>query len=111
MFGEDIMTQKGKTGSELHYDSDMRIFEMQLKAVGSLVRIKILRSVSNGPKSVLDISQEVGLSQPSSSSQVNILWSAGFLFKSKQGKYVYYELDRPAFKRFQQGLIKYLKLK
>jgi len=105
------MTQKGNAGKELQYDSDMRTFEMKLKAMGSLVRINILKSVSNGPKSVLEISQEVGLSQPSSSSQVNILWSAGFLSKSKEGKFVYYELDKSTFKTFQQELSNYLKLK
>ena len=99
------MTQKS---DKVFNNSEMRTFEMQLKALGSLVRVKILRSVSKGSKSVLDISREVGLSQPSSSSQVNILWSAGFLTKTKVGKYVYYSLDKTEFEMFQQTLLNYL---
>ena len=92
------------------YGGESRAFEVQLKALGSLVRMKILKAVADSPKSVLEISNEVGLSQPSASSQMNILWTAGFLSKYKRGKYVYYELDREAFLALQRAITEYLNL-
>ncbi len=90
---------------------DERIFEMQLRALSNLVRVDILKTVSKSAKSVIEISREVGLSQPSSSNQVNTLWGAGFLNKRKEGKHVYYELNKDAFKRFQKRLAEYIKLR
>ena len=100
-----------KEGKGIRYAAKSRTFEVQLKALGSIVRMNILRAVADGPKSVWEISNEVGLSQPSASSQMNILWTAGFLSKYKRGKYVYYELDRDAFFSLQKAITEYLNLK
>jgi len=98
-------------GEGMRTQMPSRIFEVQLKALGSLVRMNILKAVADGPKSVREISNEVGLSQPSASSQMNILWTAGFLSKYKRGKHVYYELDREALLTLQKVITEYLNLK
>ena len=88
-----------------------RHFEIQLKAMTSLVRLKILKVVSEEPRSVREISEAIGLSQPSVSSQMNILWTAGFLSKYKRGKHVYYELDRDSIRDVQDTILNYLDIK
>ena len=97
----DWRTIKGGTHmaptNELQIDSS---FRAKVRAMGSIIRFGILRVLRDGPLPVVEIAKRVGLSQPSCSNHVNILWKAGLLKRSKRGRYIYYGIDTEALNRY-----------
>ena len=88
----------------------LRDFEMALKALGSIVRLNILRSVSKEAKPVSTIAKEVGISPASCSSHINTLWKAGFLHRYKRGNQVFYKLDVDHLLSMQKAIRKFLRI-
>lgn len=56
-------------------------------------RLAILIALRNGARSVSDIVQATGLSQPNVSNHLSCLRDCGLVTASPQGRFVYYELS------------------
>ncbi|WP_322511593.1 metalloregulator ArsR/SmtB family transcription factor, partial [Chloroflexus sp.] len=56
-------------------------------------RLAILQALRNGARSVGDIVQATGLSQPNVSNHLGCLRDCGLVTASPQGRFVYYELS------------------
>ena len=66
-----------------------------LKAVADPVRLRLISLVAahaDAEACVCDLTDPVGLSQPSVSHHLKVLTEAGFLTRSKRGTWVYYGL-------------------
>lgn len=63
------------------------------KVFGDSSRIKILYSLLNGEKCVLDISEDIGLSQSAVSHQLQLLRNNRLVRYRREGKSVLYSLD------------------
>ncbi len=92
------------------YTEDPVDFDRQIKAIGSVLRMKILKTVSEEAKPVVVISKEVDLSQPSCSNHINILWRAGLLNREKDGRFIYYQLNKPALINLLNNIKDYLNI-
>jgi len=94
-----------KTGVEMDVS-----FGEKIRALGSVVRIGILKILSERPLPVIEIAKKVGLSQPSCSNHINILWRAGFLTRKKKGRYTIYGLNTSALENYFSTAQRYLGL-
>ncbi len=73
------------------------------KAVSDPNRMKMLKIIGSAPGNTLsvnDIADQIGLSQPATSRNLQILWRAGFLKRTKAANRVYYVLDKDAVNDF-----------
>ena len=64
------------------------------KALADETRQAILQMLLEGEKCVSDLSAACAMSQPTISHHLNILKSLGLVHSRKDGKYVYYDIDR-----------------
>ncbi len=74
------------------------IFDLQAElcqSLGHALRLRIIHSLVESPKSVNEISKIVSASQPVVSRHLAILRSAGILFSQRKGQEVYYEIANP----------------
>jgi len=55
-------------------------------------RLSILEALRNGPRTVSQIAQRVGLSQPSASMHLDCLWCCGLVDRETVGRYAVYRL-------------------
>ena len=92
-------------------EEKLRLFEMRLKAISNLVRLRILVEVSARPMPVKEIAKRVGLSQSACSAHLAVLWQAGFLDREKHGKEVYYSLNKENFLAHQREARELLNIK
>jgi len=56
-------------------------------------RLLILEALSTGRKSVTEITEETGLSQPNTSAHLTCLLECGLIRKEKKGREVFYEVS------------------
>jgi DNA-binding transcriptional ArsR family regulator len=63
-----------------------------LSALAAPERLRILRFLSGGPKSVTEIAEAMGTVLVNISHHLNVLHAADFLRRRKQGRFVYYSL-------------------
>ncbi|WP_434810914.1 ArsR/SmtB family transcription factor [Microbacterium sp. bgisy189] len=73
-----------------------------LKALADPTRLRLLSIVAatqNGEACVCDLTDPVGLSQPTVSHHLKILTEAGFLTRSKRGTWAYYAIVPGALER------------
>lgn len=78
------------------------------KALGDPTRVRLISIVaaSEGEEAcVCDLTEPVGLSQPTVSHHLKILMDAGFLTRSKRGTWAYYRLVPGALNRLSQLLV------
>ena len=76
-------------------ESDAEHLAASLKALADPARLRLLSIVaqSEGAEAcVCDLTEPIGLSQPTVSHHLKILTSAGFLTRSKRGTWAYYSL-------------------
>lgn len=67
----------------------------RLKALGDPTRLRLLSIVASADEQeacVCDLTEPVGLSQPTVSHHLKVLTEAGFLTRSKRGTWAYYRL-------------------
>jgi ArsR family transcriptional regulator len=64
------------------------------KAMSEETRQKILRMLMDGEKNVSEIVKSFDMSQPTISHHLNILKQLGLVTRRKEGKQVYYAIDR-----------------
>lgn len=73
------------------------------KAVADPVRIRLLSIIENeddGEACVCDLTEPLGLAQPTVSHHLKILVEAGLLTRTKRGRWSYYAVVEPALQEF-----------
>lgn len=73
------------------------------KAVADPVRIRLLSIIENADRSeacVCDLTEPLGLAQPTVSHHLKILVDAGLLTRTKRGRWSYYAVVQPALQEF-----------
>jgi len=78
------------------------------KALGDPTRVRLISIVaaSDGQEAcVCDLTEPVGLSQPTVSHHLKILMDAGFLTRSKRGTWAYYKLVPGSLERLATALL------
>lgn len=65
------------------------------KGLGDAKRLMILNTLRDGPRSVSEICNELGLRQVNASQHLAILREKGLVNSRKDGQWVYYELSSP----------------
>ena len=65
-----------------------------MKAVAHPVRLEILDILSYGPECVCDLTESLGKRQPYISQQLMVLRDANLVTTERQGKNIYYQLNR-----------------
>jgi ArsR family transcriptional regulator len=83
----------------------------RLKAVGDATRLRLLSMVaraSQGEACICDLTEPVGLSQPTVSHHMKILVEAGLLSREQRGRWAYYRLVEGAAEDIAAELMKSL---
>ena len=78
-------------------DEDLPVEE--LKALAHPVRLRILKILCEGERNVGEIEEIGGIGQPSLSQQLAILRQAGLVNTRRDGKMVFYGVERAAFRQ------------
>ena len=79
-----------------------------LKVLADPARLRIISMVAaheNAEACVCDLTEPIGLSQPTVSHHLKILMDAGFLTRSKRGTWAYYKLVPGALDRLSKLLV------
>ena len=77
---------------------ELDIFDLQAQLCQSLshaIRLRIIHTLKEAPKSVNEISAELGISQPTISRHLSVLRSTGLLTPRRRGQEVFYEITNP----------------
>jgi DNA-binding transcriptional ArsR family regulator len=69
---------------------DLDRIAVRFRMLGEAMRLRILRSVCQGPRTVNDIVAAVGSTQANVSKHLALLAAAGILTRKKEGQCVYY---------------------
>lgn len=72
-----------------------------LKALSDENRLKIVKMLNCGDMCVCDICENLDLSQPAVSHHLKLLSDAELLNTKRQGKWIYYSVNRPKFEELQ----------
>ena len=67
----------------------------QLKAAGDETRIRLLALLQRGERTVKELTEILGQSQPRISRHLKVLAEAGLVSRSPEGSWVYYRLSDP----------------
>jgi DNA-binding transcriptional ArsR family regulator len=77
----------------------------QLKALADPARLQLLSIVvATGSACICDLTEPVGLSQPTVSHHMKVLVDAGLLHREKRGKWVHFSVNTPALRDLGQQL-------
>ncbi len=63
------------------------------RGLGEPSRLSILEALVGGPRSVSEITESTGLSQPNTSNHLSCLLGCGLVTREQQGRFVYYRLS------------------
>ena len=66
-----------------------------LKTVAHPVRLQIIDVLERGEKTVSELSQCLGMQQPYTSQQLNLMKTKGVLSSRREGNLVYYAISNP----------------
>ena len=83
--------------SDSSHDAD-RVFQQAAELFAVLatpIRLRVIRALCQGERSVGDIFQDVTVLQPNLSQHLNILYRAGVVGRRRQGTQVFYRLANP----------------
>ena len=78
--------------------SDLKILAKFLRSVGDENRLRILCYLNDGEKCVCDIWEKLGMKQNLVSSHLGVLRDSGLIVGRREGKKVFYSIDRKKFK-------------
>lgn len=91
---------------------EARALRMYLCTLGDLVRLQILRLLAHRSEmTVLQLVAALRLSQPLVSWHLGVLRRSGLVTLRRNGRLVYYALDRAAFEAFQARLARWIEQK
>jgi ArsR family transcriptional regulator len=79
-----------------------------IKALADPTRLRLLSIVATSPEGeacVCDLTEPVGLSQPTVSHHLRILTEAGYLTRSKRGTWAYYRVVPGALERVAASIV------
>lgn len=65
-----------------------------LKALGDSHRLQIMRALRTSPFTVTDLALILGLEVANVSHHLRVLFHAGLVTTEREGKYIYYEINR-----------------
>ena len=82
---ESNLPQSPRTG----YHALGKIAE-SFRALSESTRLAILQELKSGPRTVNELVEAIGTSQPNISKQVKILFDAGFVSREQKGTFVHY---------------------
>ncbi len=82
----------------------LRSLATELRALASVLRLKILAALADGEHNVTDLSQQLRVSQPLLSWHLNELRLAGFVEAERAGREVRYRLNPALFRQLTQDL-------
>jgi DNA-binding transcriptional ArsR family regulator len=71
-------------------DEELERIALHFRVLGEPMRLKILQSICQAPRSVGDIVETVGATQANVSKHLALLASAGLVSRRKDGQSVYY---------------------
>jgi DNA-binding transcriptional ArsR family regulator len=83
---------------EVDMAHELQIFEMQAQlcqSLGNSIRLRIIHTLKDGPKSVNELAAVVDASQPTVSRHLSVLRSTGILTAQRKGAEVFYEITNP----------------
>jgi len=80
-----------------------------IKALSDETRVEILNLLRNGEMNVNDIADNCRVSRPTISHHLQIMKRAGVLSSIKDGKEVYYSINKHKLASFAQGILSYVK--
>lgn len=80
------------------------------KGFADISRLSILRAMLKGPKSVTDLVEITGLSQPNTSAHLACLLECGIVQKEKRGREVFYQMSMKEIGHILKDAEKILKL-
>lgn len=89
-----MASEKNKNFAELS-DPLLELVAGCFQALSDPTRLKILRALKNGPKSVQDLVELFTCTQPNISRHLYILSKAGMVKKTKKGMFVLYRIANP----------------
>ena len=91
---ETVVLKKGKSNIQLDY-AELRKAVLVLRAVNHKLRQKVIDLLEeNGKMTVTDIYIKLRLEQSVASQHLAILRRAGVVATDRQGKFIYYSLDK-----------------
>ena len=85
-------------------DQDLTGYERLFQALADRTRLRLLSLMADGPVSVGFLADQLGESQPKTSRHLAYLRNAGLVSTSREGKWIYYAVDRQADDRIQAVL-------
>ena len=104
---ETIVLKKGKQEIQLDY-SELRKAVLVLRAINHKLRQRMINLLEeNGSMTVTDIYVKLRLEQSVASQHLAILRRAGVVVTQRQGKYIYYSLNKDCLEQIS-GLIEEL---
>lgn len=90
--------------SSTESSAHLRSLATELRALASVLRLKILAALADGEHNVTDLSQQLRVSQPLLSWHLNELRLAGFVEAERVGREVRYRLNPALFRQLTQDL-------
>lgn len=85
-----------------------RDLAIRLKALSDPTRLQLLQLVATHPggrSCICDLTEPLGVSQPTVSHHMKLLTEAGFVTREQEGKWAYYTIQRDALDDLGQELI------
>ena len=77
--------------------NDADLMAARLKALADPTRLRLFNLIANsGEQCACDLTEPLGVSQPTVSHHLKTLTEAGLLRREQRGKWVFYEADREA---------------
>lgn len=100
---------KIKKTSFSHSDEALELIAARFKLLAEPARLKLLMNLQTGRKTVSELVEASGLSQPNVSRHVAKLADGGILNRKKEGLNVYYGIADPSIYQLCQGVCGNLK--
>lgn len=86
----------GSDRADISSDAAMRVFETAAELFSVLstpVRLRVLNALCDGERSVGQLVEAIGCTQPNLSQHLNVLYRSGILAKRKEGTMVIYRIQ------------------
>lgn len=97
----------GPLTSEIVEEDSAELLARTFKALGDPTRVRLLSLVAAAPEDgacICDLTEPVGLSQPTVSHHMKLLVDAGLLAREQRGRWAYFTVVQPALDRLASVL-------
>ncbi|MDY4041740.1 MAG: metalloregulator ArsR/SmtB family transcription factor [Collinsella sp.] len=86
------------------WQMDLEQMAAACKALGDPRRLQIVRALAAGERCACELLEGVGVAQPTLSHHMKALCASGLVRSRREGKWMFYRLDRDAFDAFRQTI-------